>query len=143
MIGYCQMFYRLQLFLAVNLYDLKHYLRLDLAPGSQVILQVVMVYNLIIWSIFLYQSRERFHAYLTGSASLHLNFDKEFRALFGNYYHRDREYLELRRYYRVYLGFWFILLVGTVIFFLPQTWQMALGLSLYHLLASLTITPNS
>jgi hypothetical protein len=135
------MFYRLFLLIRLNIWDLKNYLRLDLAPGSQVILQCVMIYNLIVWSIFLYQTRERFQTYLTGSPTRHLDFSKEFRAVLGNYNRFDHEYLTQRYYYRLYLGFMVILILTTILFFMPQTWQLAFGNYLYHLFASIFSPP--
>jgi hypothetical protein len=116
---------------------------LDVAPGSQIILQVVMVYNLIVWSLFLYSTRERFHRYLTGSNTRHLDFSQEFRALFGSWNRYDREYLSLRYFYRLYLGFLIILTGATILFFLPQTWQLAFGSLIYRLLASLFPTAQA
>jgi hypothetical protein len=132
------MFEHLKLFLAANLFDLKKRLRLDLAPESKWLIQMVMVYNCLVWTIFTWQARARFRKTLGDTPKRPLSFFTEVYYGFFKTFNQDSDYLELRRQYRVYLGFLLMLYAFTYLIFLPATWTMQLHVRIPPRLLALT-----
>jgi hypothetical protein len=132
--------YRWQLFIHLNILDLKHYLRLDLAPEGNILLQLVMVYNVLVWGIFYLQHRHKFRRYVTGSDQPNLSWPNELHAAFGNRFPRDPEYQNLKFLYRLYFCFLIFLIIMTIIFWLPQTWTIAAVSHFYRFLSLLITT---
>jgi thioredoxin-dependent peroxiredoxin len=74
----------------------------------------------ILWGLPLtyYRSKFRKIVYRTDSWTINIQprFVKETRALIGNIYPEDANYIKMRNFYRVYLFIYFVLFISYIIF---------------------------
>lgn len=126
------------LLLQLNLLELKRYLKLGYGTQFIPILQAVFLYNLIVWSLHTLLVRRSYRNLIFKPKSSLFDvfyLRAEIASLFSPLYKKDPSSLNARYFYRLYLGFWFIIFVATIIVFLPYTWTDSLGFHLRRLLA--------
>lgn len=79
----------------------------------------------MLWSVPLFSYRGRFRKMVYRTESWTINFKpvfgKELKALFGNIYPYDKEYIVTRNFYRVYLIVYFLLLAAHLAFGISTT----------------------
>jgi len=82
----------------------------------QFIQQYFWLILFLIWGfpLGIYRSRFRKIVYRTDSWTINIKpvFGRELRALFGNLYPGDSEYLKMRNFYRLYLAIYTILFIA-------------------------------
>lgn len=82
----------------------------------QFLLKYIWLILFIIWGLPLgiYRSRFRKIVYQTDSWIINIKplFTKELRALFGNLYPENEQYLKMRNFYRLYLTIYMVLFVA-------------------------------
>lgn len=78
----------------------------------------------IVWGLplTLYRSKFRKIVYDTDSWTINIKplFLKEIKALFGNMYPKNKEYLKFRNFYRFYLTIYFLLFIAYTLFKNPS-----------------------